>query len=300
MRILNSLILVLVFAAQTSFAIRKDNCHSELAGNGIHINIEIQFDPDTGQPVARIVNQTPPAPRLDSAEERRPRPRAQSYRRQEYASVKEAYRALALRGRLINQSDYRLGLRGLLIPNGGLCSSACGTNVLHAFLEFAGREDGFRAESDYYVHRIVDFAWDRFGVDARKGLDIMQLADALVFIGKELDLNLEVQKFYGDQRGAIRIDELVPDENELIIASIYSDFKDDTHFYHAIVIVDADTRRERVIYSDPNNPNNLERSWTEPRDDRDGNESLRLDYRVLNSNRYTGVISRLIRVRLKH
>jgi hypothetical protein len=169
---------------------------------------------------------------------------------------------LVRQGALLQQSDWRLGQRGLLIPEGGLCASTTAVNVLHAAFSHLGRSTSVFQQADDLVARLVGDAWHRLGKDARMGLDFWSLSQVVneVANGLHADVGVWAERphFWRD-RGGIRAEVLRGDDDTLSLLCVTTSARSS----HAIALLDLDERRGVVTYSDPNHPHQLQarRYW---------------------------------------
>ncbi len=159
------------------------------------------------------------------------------------------------RGELLQQTDHRLGQRGLLIPSGGLCATTSAVNVLHAAFSHLGRDTSvFTSTSDALVGRLVQRAWDRLGKDARLGLDFISLERVINEVANEIDpahVGVKAERSRGWQRTHdIDFGELRADADTLTLLCVTTG----NDSAHAIVVLEVNESTRTITYSDPNQP----------------------------------------------
>jgi hypothetical protein len=189
----------------------------------------------------------------------------------------------------------------LLIPNGGLCGSTCGVNVVHAMISYlSGQPADFSQNADYYVHRIVDETHNTFGTDAREGLTLPELASALRFLAEELHIRIYADSISPTEGRPLAVEDLVPADDELIIASIRKGRRaDGAPAYHAIVITAAHPDRNSVWFSDPNFPNSNNRVWAHGMASPEGLGTVLLNVRPSpGADGFEGMVHDILRVRV--
>lgn len=156
--------------------------------------------------------------------------------------------------KLIGQQDPRLDQRKLLVPDGGLCVSTCGVNVLHSILAaLRGNFATFARKSDEHVERIVTETEKAFSKDARYGMTLPQLASALRIIAAEFGVSLVIDEHFPGPGNDLTYKDLAAKPDELVVVSVRQGTRRDEPQYHAIVL--TGTARDQVWYSDPNYPN---------------------------------------------
>jgi hypothetical protein len=180
--------------------------------------------------------------------------------------IREHFLELMRRGALLQQSDYRLGARGLLIPDGGLCATTSAVNVLHAAFSHVGADTStFTSTSDDLVARLVGRAWQDLGRDARMGLDFSSLEQVVNHVANQIDPNVGVhsRRGYFRPKSGDDLAKLLADADTLPLLCVTTGERS----AHAITLLGVDQRRGVVSYSDPNHPNQyMERSYWSDRD----------------------------------
>lgn len=235
-------------------------------GLTFHVNIPLPPGVDPSQvtirlgPVeARVVPSPAPvyAPPPPAAPRRVEAPRV---RTTAYGSVQGTVLELMRRGQLLQQQDLRLAQRGLLMPNGGLCATTSAVNALHAAFHHQGRDTSVFSQSDHLVHQLVEQAWHRHHRDARMGLDLGTLASVINDVANTLsrDVGVHARTAYPAAADASLL-KLCSTKNALTILSVQTGHDK----WHAITLLDVDTRNRTVTYSDPNHPNHtmVQRFW---------------------------------------
>jgi|GEM_PF-5278332 len=275
--------LALILSLFSQFAVAVD-CGGVLAtapGLEIKVEIEVTFDPYTKQPTFRLV----PPP-----EQHRSSP-----------SLGAIFHDLMSRRQLIHQNDIRLGSRDLLIENGGLCASTCGVNVLHAMVSYQfGHVADFTRKADHYLHRILEEVYKNTRTDGRLGLTLSELAIGMDELRRDLNLQISTEFVQVRPGAPIFMRDLIPAENELIIASIRQGQSGGHALYHAIVITDADPERKLISYSDPNRPNAGARASMIPFRHVDGEASVKIGTPIHpHSGPQEGVINSYLRVKMR-
>lgn len=164
-------------------------------------------------------------------------------------SLSAQFRELALGGLLISQKDPHLRERALVLPNGGLCSSTCGANVLHAGLAYLKRDTQyFLQRSDEAIERLVKKVWSLYHHDARIGLDFKKLAPALNAIARELGVHLMARRRPVTEEYHYGIAHLQPKSDTIVIVAV----RVNESKAHAMVITGFDAAADRVQFVDPN------------------------------------------------
>jgi hypothetical protein len=188
--------------------------------------------------------------------------------------IQDHFYSLMRQGALLQQQDVRLGDRGLLIPDGGLCATTSAVNVLHAAFSHLGRDTRiFASTSDALVGRLVNQAWQRLGKDARMGLDFSSLQLVINEVANQIDphnVGVKADRSYSWRRaGGVNFAELRGDEDTLALLCVTTG----PEKAHAITVLDIDEGRRTISYSDPNYPNQeiTRRYWI------NGNGELQLD-----------------------
>lgn len=254
--------LFLVIAALVSFApgAFAGSCDALLTV-GLHINIQIDIDPHTGQPHFRIIPDSapPPAPIPAPPPVVQPRRQLPAY---QPTSLGQTFHDLMARSAFIHQSDSRLDRRDLLVPHGGLCGSTCAINVLHAVAAYTGSNTRpFSTNSDFHIHRIIQSTWQRFGRDARLGITMEEVATALESMAPDFGLSIRTHVRTASHAGPITPEELAPSENEIVIVSVRQGRRvDGNPGFHALVLTGLNLERQVASYSDPNYPNSGQRT----------------------------------------
>lgn len=181
-----------------------------------------------------------------------------------FGTIQQHFYSLQQSGRMLQQTDWRLAQRELLIPNGGLCATTSAVNVLHAAFSHLGRDTSvFTSKSPDIVARMVSQAWQRLGKDARVGLDFSSLSTVIDDVANQLhpEVGVKADRPYNWRTSSgVNWDELKGDNDTLALLCVTTG----ADSAHAITLLNVDRYRGVVIYSDPNHPNQaLEAPYTE-------------------------------------
>ena len=170
-------------------------------------------------------------------------------------SMGEAMNYLVNHGELTAQVSTELQQRELIVPNGGLCATTCGVNLLQGALLYSGVETStFRGEANLMIHKLVQTVWDQSATDGRLGLATQRLEKALKTLAKPFSdlfkLSTSMEVYIPHWSGL----SLKPDEIKVLIIKLARNEN-----RHAILAyaIDGDLYPEwwSVHYSDPNSPN---------------------------------------------
>lgn len=173
---------------------------------------------------------------------------------QSFGTIQQHFWSLMQSGRMLQQSDYRLAQRGLLIPEGGLCATTSAVNVLHAAFSHLGRDTSAFTRADDLVARLVSRAWQQHGKDARMGLDFSNLSMVVNSVANNLhpDVGVHAERSWSWVRnGQVDTKELGGDNDTLNLLCIVTSEKS----AHAVTLLGVDDYRRVITYSDPNYPN---------------------------------------------
>jgi plasmid stabilization system protein ParE len=184
-------------------------------------------------------------------------------------SASESFRNLAWQNKLLSQMDPALVKRGLVVPDGGLCASTCGVNVLRALYDYnLLSHDKFKA--DRRLRDIVRYAEEAWGVDARRGLTLEDLGNALEVLAERLgDFYVRSQL----HRGFFSETDLIPPLDSLIVAQITTT---NPEISHAIVILQTNPVDQSIVFSDPNDSGKITYTYYEIVNDPQGYEHFRI------------------------
>lgn len=214
-------------------------------GNGPPVVLELPFQ--TQEPVYRPVLVRSPAPWAPKE-----------------LGITDHFRALMAENLLISQGDDSLQQRGLLVPEGGLCATTSAVHALHAAFRHLGRDTSiFQSQSDWVIHRMIYGAWQssrkaRNRIDARFGVSFDVLMDVVNRVGNEFDsgVGIHAEKRYGWRLfDDIELSALRPTLNTLILLSVSTppDARGG-RTAHALTLLDIESERWTISYSDPNDP----------------------------------------------
>ncbi len=174
----------------------------------------------------------------------------------------------AVRDKLLQQSEEGLGHLGLLVPNGGLCASASITNVLGAMM---ATEENFLEiyhGAPYATEQLVDWYEAATGRDARLGANVPILTDIVSQRWQELknifffnnpfeEISLSVAR-YTSEFYPYRIQRyLRGDSIGIMVVHPVEGGSLSRENYHAMVLLGFDLEKQKIIFSDPNNPNQI-------------------------------------------
>lgn len=212
------------------------------------------------------------------------------------SSLGATFVTLQNQGQLIHQHDPRLAMRALLVPNGGLCVSTCGVNVIRAVYHYATGFGGpVQAFPDEYIQRVVNTVWVQRGHDARLGLAFHAAATAMQTIALQEHLNMQVAWEPLGLR-AVTWSTLKPAHNELVMVTIESGLNPDgTPSFHALVVSGVNLQNGFISWSDPQMPNKLQVS-SATQYLHNGLWTLRMDFRTSRPTALTGVIVDVLRI----
>lgn len=201
-------------------------------------------------PVHRPVHRTPVADRYDAPRTGAVRDRTPA---RAFGTIQQHFYSLMQSGVMLQQTDWRLAQRGLLIPQGGLCATTSAVNVLHAAFSHLGRDTRmFTSTSDDLVARLVSDAW-RLNKDARMGLDFSSLSLVINEVANRLHPEVGVKAerpYFWRTRDSIDFKELAGDDDTLSLLCVTTGSS-----AHAITFLGIDRYRGVLTYSDPNYPN---------------------------------------------
>lgn len=153
----------------------------------------------------------------------------------------ESFISMMEGGELMPQTDVRLQRRQLLIKNGGLCTSTCGINVIHALSKMVGRKF---AEPPAYLELMLDYIRATEGIDGRKGLTFSQLQAGLRFItnGMHLPIRIRIERYRYTRQ-------LRSADDEILLAMLVDEEP------HVVVLTGQDVDGSESYFSDPHTPN---------------------------------------------
>ncbi|MCB0379486.1 MAG: hypothetical protein KDD33_13420 [Bdellovibrionales bacterium] len=199
----------------------------------------------------------------------------------EGSSLATAYFELASHNKLINQMDPRLLNHNLLVPNGGLCASACAANLLGAAILLNSNKSPRDFQFDFYSPQFIDAVVQIYGKQLNKSFDeswdgqllgsllralLPELTDARY--GANGDILLEGLQSTFRGLGVNLIRGIYLNEKNLLDSTrrgvMFSTVEvlnvngapiHGVHSLHAIVILKMDSVNQLITYSDPNNPN---------------------------------------------
>lgn len=174
---------------------------------------------------------------------------------QQKSTTNHAYN-LSQEGRLLRQTDPTLA--SLILPDGrgGLCTSACGENLLHILTSYLGKDTTHFARNPGFVVRAINRdMWADHRIDTRFGLDINYMPSALKRTTQGY-LGFDLQVFKTLEGFSISTDHLIPRENEGIIGAFYAGWNHQTRSYdsHAVLILGLNRAQNTIFYIDPNTP----------------------------------------------
>lgn len=180
-------------------------------------------------------------------------------------TVARVYAEMADRKMLIEQLDQRLTERGLIVDNGGLCGSTCMANVFGAFFAQEGNFRLFPRQAPQIIETVIETYNNHTGLDARRGVFVDQLSDAihqafntlshqLQFDGTWGQLNLTTSTLNSEFYPHVLLRRMRDDTVGLL--TVRTD--DPSQMAHAIVLLKVDIDRQQLIISDPNLPNALQ------------------------------------------
>ena len=166
------------------------------------------------------------------------------------------WRRLSQPGGVTDQMSSELGQRGLLIPNGGLCASTCGVNLMNAIRSYYGINSPFATIASE-IHYIVNYVSMRFGHDARTGLMFDMLADVMNHLIQvsQLASSVIVESLTMNPR-LTKIEQLFPYfRNSVPILAIKGIQHNGTQaMYHAMVVTAFNGKSGEITLMDPMNP----------------------------------------------
>lgn len=196
-------------------------------------------------------------------------------------TVSDHARQLSKEGKLIKQRDR--SLRDLILPRdeGGLCTSACGENLLHIMVSYlGGNTASFVQNKGAVVREINREIGERSQIDTRFGLDINYMPATLIRMAK-LYYGFDLQASKVVEGSKITTDHFVPKANEAILAAFYSQWSSGKKDYdsHAIMILGLDKGLKSIIYIDPLNPRLILESPFEFWTTSSGQETIRLNFK---------------------
>jgi hypothetical protein len=301
-------IVTVVFAAAASaFSAENAPCEQALVGHSFGIHIDITIDPHTGRvieikpgPYQGVAPAPAPPPPAHRPAPNRQRTQHELNYRQAH-SLGQQFHNIAADGLLIQQNDWRLAQRNLLVPNGGLCATTCAVNVMHAisrYLHGTGHE--FGSIPDFKIHQMVNKAWENHRRDARTGLDLYTLSNVMRDVSSGLPMTVQHYMASANHGGTFRDFALA--EDEIILAAVESGFNQNgAQTYHALVITAVDIRNGRVTYSDPNFPNQIRTAQAKMVLGQQRTPTLWIDYRSASlPTNFTGTLDAWLRIRARH
>ncbi len=159
-------------------------------------------------------------------------------------------------GKMLNQNDRSLG--HLFVPDGGLCTSTCGSAILMAIGQMEDRD--FSNLKTFFVENIVDRARQNWPLlDARMGMLIDRLEVLLPTMAKVYSINLSAHSDYlagstGDVTHDITMEKLTQQNfDTLTVAGIQIG----SDAAHAIVFLHYDPISNVMFYWNPNYENEI-------------------------------------------
>lgn len=155
---------------------------------------------------------------------------------------------LAQNRSLMDQMDPKLGQRGLLVPNGGLCASTCGANVLHAIASYSYKnlENELYSNSDWVIQKLVDSVKLRFNHDARKGMHLDQLSEAMQDVSQSLGMQIRTQATKLNYVKPFSEASLEFDQNTIAVIAVLTEKS-----AHALVLTGYDRQTRIAYFNDP-------------------------------------------------
>ncbi len=177
------------------------------------------------------------------------------------------YVEYAVRDLLLNQQNRSLGLRDLLLPNGGLCASSSITNILGSMMAQEHNFIHVFEMAPQTTHQLLTWYQEQTGLDGRLGANVPILTDIVVsrqheilaaysYLSQFHQVNFSVSRYHNEffpyRMGRyLRGDSI----GVLVVNPIEGPRKNSS--YHAIVLLGVDLENNRLFISDPNNPNQI-------------------------------------------
>jgi|GEM_PF-6134272 len=162
-----------------------------------------------------------------------------------YLTPTQSYVSLMKNGDLLQQRDDSLRRRRLILKNGGLCTSTCGINVLHALLKILERH--LIKPAAVYLELMLEYIKLEHGVDGRKGLTFEQLRTGIRFLanGIHLPIQMTIEPYKLTHQ-------LVAAHDEILLVMLVDEDS------HVVVLTGQDDAMTEVFFSDPISPNEMQ------------------------------------------
>lgn len=183
-------------------------------------------------------------------------------------STSRVFVEYAVRNLLLQQSEDDLGQLGLLVPNGGLCATASITNVLGAMMATEENFIEIFHSAPYATEQLVDWYTSATERDARLGANVPILTDIVSQRWQELksiflfnrpleDISMSVAR-YTSEFYPYRIQRyLRGDSIGIMVVHPAVESTSSRENFHAMVLLGFDLENKKIIFSDPNNPNQI-------------------------------------------
>ena len=174
------------------------------------------------------------------------------------------YAELAVQNRHMNQAANELEALGLIVEKGGLCASACITNVVSSLVAQSGNYVALRQLAPQVTELLILKYRDLYNLDARMGADVGLMSDVITSFLPEILQSFRFDNFH--QEINLSVAKMT---KEFFPYRLYSLMRGDSIAIatvapvgrvgvgHAIVILKVDLENSKLIISDPNNPNQI-------------------------------------------